>query len=51
MESTIETQTPTILRFTHGLKGTWYVTFGEGTYSAWLCFFLHWKKVCSDTPT
>jgi transposase len=34
MESIIETQAATILQFIQALKGTLYVTFEEGTYSA-----------------
>ncbi len=36
MESIIETQAATILQFIKALKGTLYVTFEEGTHSAWL---------------
>jgi hypothetical protein len=34
MESIIEAQAATILQFIHRAKGTLYVTFEEGTYSA-----------------
>ena len=36
MESIIETKAATILEFIHGLRGTLWVTFEEGTSAAWL---------------
>jgi hypothetical protein len=36
MESTLETKAATILQFIHGLRGSLYVTFEEGTCAAWL---------------
>src|SRR5438876_403755 len=36
MESILETQAATILQFFAGLRGTLWVTFEEGTWSAWL---------------
>jgi len=36
MESILETKASTILQFIHGLRGELYVTFEEGTWSAWL---------------
>jgi len=36
MESILETKASTILQFIHGLRGSLYVTFEEGTCAAWL---------------
>jgi hypothetical protein len=36
MESIIETKAITILEFVHGLRGSLYMTFEEGTWAAWL---------------
>ena len=36
MESILETEAATILQFFAGLRGTLWVTFEEGTWSAWL---------------
>ena len=36
MESIIETKAATILQLLHGLSGSLYVTFEEGTCAAWL---------------
>ena len=36
MESIIETKANTILEFVHGLRGSLYLTFEEGTWDAWL---------------
>jgi len=36
MQSVIATQAAAILEFLAGLRGTLYLTFEEGTYSAWL---------------
>jgi|SRR5205809_6338717 len=36
MQSVIATHAATILDFIHGLRGTLYLTFEEGTHSAWL---------------
>lgn len=36
MQSVLATQAAAILDFIHGLRGTLYVTFEEGTHSAWL---------------
>jgi transposase len=36
MESILETKAATILQFFAGLRGTLWVTFEEGTWSAWL---------------
>ncbi len=36
MESILETKAATILQFIHGLRGSLYVTFEEGTCAAWL---------------
>jgi transposase len=36
MESILETKASTILQFFAGLRGTLWVTFEEGTWSAWL---------------
>jgi hypothetical protein len=36
MESIIETKAITILEFVHGLRGSLYLTFEEGTWAAWL---------------
>src|SRR6059058_4813275 len=36
MESILETQAATILEFFAGLRGTLWVTFEEGTWTAWL---------------
>jgi hypothetical protein len=36
MESIIETKANTILEFVHGLRGSLYLTFEEGTWAAWL---------------
>src|SRR2546421_6648863 len=41
MESILETEAATILQFFAGLRGTLYVTFEEGTWSAWLYDLLH----------
>src|SRR5580700_3047086 len=36
MECIIETKATTILAFIHGLRGSLWLTFGEGTRAAWL---------------
>jgi hypothetical protein len=36
MESVVETKAATILQFVHGLRGSLWVTFEEGTWAAWL---------------
>jgi Transposase len=36
MESVLETKAATILQFVHGLRGSLWVTFEEGTWAAWL---------------
>jgi transposase len=36
MEAILETKAETILQFIHGLRGSLYVTFEEGTCAAWL---------------
>ena len=36
MDSVIETKAATILEFIHGLKGTLWITFEEGTSANWL---------------
>src|SRR5260370_40090482 len=36
MESIIETKAITILEFVHGLRGSLFLTFEEGTWAAWL---------------
>ena len=36
MECVIETKAITILEFVHGLRGSLYLTFEEGTWDAWL---------------
>jgi len=36
MQSVIATHATTVLDFLHGLRGTLYITFEEGTHSAWL---------------
>jgi hypothetical protein len=36
MESTVETKATTILDFIHGVRGSLWVTFEEGTSAAWL---------------
>jgi hypothetical protein len=36
MEAILETKAETILQFLHGLRGSLYVTFEEGTCAAWL---------------
>jgi hypothetical protein len=41
MESILETKAATILQFFAGLRGTLWVTFEEGTWSAWLCDLLN----------
>jgi transposase len=52
MQSTIATQASTLLEVLHGLKGTLYVTFEEGTWSAWLYDLLspHVAKVVACDP-
>jgi hypothetical protein len=35
MEAIIETKAVTILEFIHGLRGSLYVTFEEGTCASW----------------
>jgi hypothetical protein len=32
----VETKAATILQFVHGLRGSLWVTFEEGTWAAWL---------------
>jgi hypothetical protein len=36
MEAIVETKADTIVEFIHGLRGSLYVTFEEGTWAAWL---------------
>jgi len=36
MEAILETKADTILEFIHGLRGSLWVTFEEGTWAAWL---------------
>ena len=36
MESVVETKAATIVQFLEGLRDDLYVTFGEGTWAAWL---------------
>jgi hypothetical protein len=36
MEAIPETKAETILQFLHGLRGSLYVTFEEGTWAVWL---------------
>src|SRR5258708_33770996 len=36
MEAILETQAETVLQLIHGLRGSWHVTFEEGTSAAWL---------------
>ena len=36
MEAILETKAETILQFIHGLRGSLYVAFEEGTWAAWL---------------
>ena len=36
MESIVETKASSILQFIHGLRGELHVTWGEGTWAAWL---------------
>ena len=52
MESLIETKAATILEFLQGLKGTFWVTFEEGTSAAWLYDLLkpHVVKVIVCDP-
>ena len=52
MESTIETKAATILDFIHGLRGSLWVTFEEGTSAAWLYDLLkpHVAKVMVCDP-
>ncbi len=52
MQSTIATQASTLLQFLNGLRGTLYVTFEEGTWSAWLYDLLspHVAKVVACDP-
>jgi transposase len=52
MESTIQTKAATILDFIHGLRGSLWVTFEEGTSAAWLHDLLkpHVAKVVVCDP-
>jgi transposase len=52
MDSVIETKATTILEFIHGLRGTLWVTFEEGTSAAWLYDLLksHVTKVVVCNP-
>jgi transposase len=52
MESILETKAATIVQFTHGLRGSLYVTFEEGTSAAWLYDLLkpHVTKVVVCDP-
>jgi len=36
MESVLETKAATLLQFVHGLRGSLWVTFEEGTWATWL---------------
>lgn len=36
MIPTLETYTETILQFLQRIRGSWHVTFKEGTWAAWL---------------
>ena len=52
MESILETKAASILQFIHGLRGSLYVTFEEGTCAAWLHDLLkpHATKVLVCDP-
>jgi transposase len=52
MESILETKAATLLQFIHGLRGSLYVTFEEGTCAAWLHDLLkpHVTKVLVCDP-
>jgi transposase len=52
MESVLETKAATILQFVHGLRGSIWVTFEEGTWAAWLYDLLkpHVTKVVVCDP-
>lgn len=52
MESIIETEAATILQLLHGLSGSLYLTFEEGTCAAWLHDLLkpHVAKVVVCDP-
>jgi transposase len=52
MDSVIETKAATIVEFIHGLRGTLWVTFEEGTSAAWLYDLLkpHVAKVVVCNP-
>jgi len=43
VQSVLATQAAAILDFIHGVRGTLYVTFEEGTHSAWLYDLLVWR--------
>src|ERR1700740_1719198 len=52
MESVLETKAATILQFVHGLRGSLWVTFEEGTWAAWLYDLLtpHVTKIVVCDP-
>ena len=52
MESVLETKAATILQFVHGLRGSLWVTFEEGTWAAWLYDLLkpHVSKIVVCDP-
>ena len=49
MQLVIATHASAILDFLRGLRGTLYVTFEEGTHSAWLYDLLVRRVACSPT--
>ena len=52
IESVLETKAATILQFVHGLRGSLWVTFEEGTWAAWLYDLLkpHVSKIVVCDP-
>src|SRR5580698_2861385 len=52
MEAILETKAETILQFIHGLRGSLYVAFEEGTWAAWLHDLLqpHVARVLASDP-
>ena len=52
MEAVLETKAETILQFIHGLRGSLYVAFEEGTWAAWLHDLLqpHVARVLASDP-
>src|ERR1700756_3534996 len=46
MEAILETKAETILQFIHGLRGSLYVAFEEGTWAAWLHDLLQPQVAC-----